>query len=102
MEQLDTNNINLKYEKHGRVKIFGPRNRIVYYEAIGPFNEELMTVLMQIEHEIISILINSHKSWGVLIEFKSSCLATNKTLVLHAKHIKESIDAGYELEAVLL
>ncbi len=102
MTLLDSNNIESRYTIHGRVKVSLPDNDIIYYEAIGPFNEEIIQAIGYLEKDILEKFISDDKKWTVLIEFKENCLATKETLLQHAEYIKNCKESGIIQEATAL
>jgi len=77
------------FPPHGRITIKTHDNCIVIYHARGPFNEEIIHALEEIESELLTKMSQLNEHWVEVVEFEHSCLATLEALkVLEALMLK--------------
>jgi hypothetical protein len=73
---FSTDNIDRsKYMPHGRVELTVIEGNIALYTATGPFNEELMQAIAEIEGKALSTLQKGKEDWGELVVFQDNCIA---------------------------
>lgn len=81
-----------KFRPHGRVNISIIDNQIAQFQALGPFNLELLGALDKIESKVLQKV--KQKPWAEVIIFEQSCLATEEVFSAFVSHLKAQKRAG--------
>lgn len=81
-----------KFMPHGRVEITLIDQHIVFYRAEGPFNQELMTAISEMESIALANFHKESKQWVEVVMFKNSCAAETaflSELLSYINHISQ-------------
>ncbi|TPH15608.1 sensor domain-containing diguanylate cyclase [Litorilituus lipolyticus] len=77
-----------KFMPHGRVEITLIDQHIVFYRAEGPFNQELMTAISEMESIALADFHKADKQWVKVVLFRNSCAAEPAFLADLSTYIK--------------
>lgn len=78
---LETNRI---FKPHGQVR-YRLHNSILYTEATGPFNSEIIPTIAQTSQELVSILCNIGP-WAQIITYRESYLVSHVAIQLFSEY----------------
>ena len=94
MVKFDTDSTNTQqFIPHGNVLLV-VEDCIAQYHATGPFNEQLVEAIAQIETSALQNLRNGDNKWAELVVFNKSCLAVPAFLTKLQGYMKEVKDSN--------
>ena len=77
-----------KFMPHGRIEITLIDQHIVFYRAEGPFNQELMAAISEMESIALADFHTADRQWVEVVLFRNSCTAEPAFLAALSSYIK--------------
>lgn len=95
MFQYSTNELStLTLGPHGQVHITAFPNGIMYYQAIGPANLELLEAFVSVDETAIKDFSEQFAHWCEIIEIEESCMILDDAKALLAQYLIDTKQAG--------
>ncbi|WP_119393288.1 hypothetical protein [Salinibius halmophilus] len=100
MANYSTNELSsLTLGAHGQVHITAYGNGIMYYEAVGPANLELLETFVSVDQSAITEFSEQFEFWCEVIEIKESCMILDDAKALLTEYLIETKKHGLNAHA---
>ncbi|WP_448212179.1 hypothetical protein [Colwellia sp. MEBiC06753] len=83
-----------KFRPHGRIELTIFEEGIIQYDALGPFNRELMKALEEVEQGALASFKQNFGKWCEVIIFHDSCMMLEDALAELESYLKELYEHG--------
>ena len=90
----ENNDSNTLFIHHGEIEITVSEPGVVLYKVHGPFNQELLERLNEIERDFLKTVKREFVNWCEIVIFHHSCLCVDQALVYLESYLKELSSNG--------